>query len=91
MTFEWDDDKNRLNIEKHGISFDDAKAIFEYVTLDAVDGRFDYGEARTISIGMLKGVAILAVIHTDRLGTRRIISARRANRKEREQYEQAIR
>lgn len=90
MKFEWDDDKNRLNIQKHAVSFEDASKIFDGFTLDVEDTRFDYGEARTISIGMLAGVAILTVVHTDRQGVCRIISARQANRKERERYEKAI-
>ena len=91
MVFEWDDAKYRLNIEKHGISFEDAQRIFDGFTVDAIDDREDYGEERVISIGMVDGIAVLTVVHTDREGTCRIISARQANRKERERYEQAIR
>lgn len=91
MKFEWDESKNRQNIEKHAVSFDEACEIFEGFTLDQTDTRFDYGEPRVISIGMLGGVAILTVVHTDRFGVRRLISARQANRKERERYDQALR
>ena len=91
MVFEWDDAKYRLNIEKHGIRFEDAQRIFDGFTVDVIDDREDYGEERVISIGMLDGIVVLAVVHTDRGGTCRIISARQANRKERERYEQAIR
>jgi len=91
MNFEWDDAKDRLNIEKHGIRFEDAQKIFGGFTLAFIDDSQDYGEEREISIGMIDGIAVLTVVHTDREGTCRIISARQANRKERERYEQAIR
>ena len=91
MDFEWDDNKNQQNIAKHGISFEQASAIFEGFTLDAPDDRFDYGEERTISLGMISGIVVLAVVHTDRDGTCRIISARQADRKERKRYDEAIR
>ena len=90
MTFEWDEAKNRQNIAKHGLRFEDARKIFDGFTLDRIDDRFDYGEERTISIGMLAGVAILTVVHTDRDGVCRIISARPAKDKERTIYEAAI-
>jgi uncharacterized DUF497 family protein len=90
MKFEWDDIKNRQNIEKHGVSFDDACKIFDNFTFDAVDNRFDYGEKRTVSIGIIHKIAILTVVHTDRKGVRRLISARQANKKERERYDTQI-
>lgn len=91
MEFEWDEAKNLTNIEKHGVSFEDACKIFEGFTLDVEDTRFDYGEDRTISIGMLQGVVLLTVVHTDRAGNLRIISARPAKRSERRRYDQALR
>ena len=90
MDFEWDEAKNLANILKHGICFEDAKKIFDGFTVDAIDNRFDYSEERVISIGMNEGVAILVVVHTDRNGVCRIISARRANNKERKRYEETI-
>lgn len=91
MPFEWDEDKNQRNIAKHGVSFEDACKIFNGFTLDALDERFDYDEVREISIGQTKGVAIVVVVHTDRSGITRIISARPAVKSERRMYEQAIR
>ena len=44
MEFEWDGDKNRHNISKHGVSFEDAIKVFEGFTFDVCDDRFDYGE-----------------------------------------------
>lgn len=91
MKFEWDEDKNQANIAKHGLRFEDAQRIFDGFTVDAVDDRIDYGEERIISLGLLDGIAVLAVIHTDRNDVYRIISARPANRKERKCYDEAIR
>ena len=91
MNFEWDEAKERQNIEKHGVSFEDAKRIFGGFTVDAVDDRFEYGEERIISIGMIDGILILVVVHTDRDGACRIISARQAKRKERKRYDEEIR
>lgn len=91
MEFDWDEDKNRRNIEKHGLSFEDAKRIFDGFTVDIPDERFDYGEARAISLGLLDHVVVLTVVHTDRNGVCRLISARQASRKERFIYDQKIR
>jgi uncharacterized protein len=55
------------------------------------DDREDYGEVREISIGMVDGIAVLTVVHTDRQGKVRIISARPASERERRRYEEAIR
>ncbi|MFE3839514.1 BrnT family toxin [Pseudogemmobacter sonorensis] len=90
MKFEWDEDKHRANIEKHGVSFEDASKIFEGFTLDAIDDRFPYGEERIISLGRLGEVVVLVVVHTERDGVCRIISARQANRKERKRYDETI-
>ena len=91
MTFEWDEEKNRANIAKHGIAFEDAKGIFDGFTFRAVDDRRDYGETREISIGRIGDAVVLVVVHNDRNGTCRIISARQAKKRERDRYEQALR
>ncbi len=91
MKFEWDDDKNRQNIAKHGVSFEQAKHIFDGFTVDSIDDRFVYEETRELSLGMIANVIILAVVHTDRDGVCRIISARPALRKEKVRYEKEIR
>ncbi len=81
--FEWDDAKDQENRRKHGISFAEGAEIFNGPVLTAPDDRFRYGEMREISIGFLGGIVVLNVAHTDRDGTTRIISARRATKKER--------
>lgn len=90
MRFEWDDEKNKSNIRKHGFDFADAWEIFEAPLLAALDDRQDYGEARWIGIGLLKG-RIIVVVFTDREPeTIRLISVRKASSYERIKYEQAI-
>jgi uncharacterized DUF497 family protein len=89
--FEWDEKKNRINLEKHGIGFALAVRIFEGPVLSFVDDRNDYAETRYRSIGQIEGVVVLAVIHTDRAGKMRLISARTANRRERRRYDEEIR
>ena len=91
MKFEWDEDKNRQNIVKHGLRFEDAARIFDGFTVDLLDDRFDYGEPREISIGLIGGLTVVVVVHTDRAGMIRIISARPAVKAERRMYEKAIR
>jgi len=81
--------KNAANIGKHGIDFGDARRVFDGFVLTAPDRRFDYGEDRKTSIGSLAG--IVTVARTHRNGNIRIISARRASRRERNAYEEALR
>jgi uncharacterized protein len=84
--FEWDEEKNQKNIAKHGISFNEAKEIFKGLALTTVDNRQNYGEIRYISIGEIFDTIIVLVAHRERNNKIRIISARIANKKEREGY-----
>ena len=85
--YEWDPQKARANIAKHGVSFEVAIRIFEGPVLTRCDDSYDYGELREISIGMVGVAVVLVVVHTDRSGSTRIISARPATRSERVRYE----
>jgi uncharacterized DUF497 family protein len=85
MAFEWDAAKNAANIARHGIDFEDAIRIFEGPVLESTDERRDYGEVRIIAFGVVDNFE-LAVVYTMRGGRRRIISARRAHRRERKTY-----
>ncbi len=78
--FEWDESKNLVNISKHGLSFDQAKEIFAYdhTIIPSIYSE----EKRYIAIGKLQGIVFIAIIYTLRKGTIRIISARRAKKKE---------
>jgi uncharacterized DUF497 family protein len=86
MNCTWDPRKNRRNIARHGIAFEDAARIFDGPTLERVDDRFEYSEVRVYAIGVVNGIEI-TLIYTDVSETeRRIISAWRAERHEREAY-----
>jgi uncharacterized DUF497 family protein len=88
--FEWDSEKDATNVAKHGVAFEFAKRIFEGPVLSWVDDRVDYGEVREISIGVIDRLAMLVVVHTDRDGRIRIISARSTSQKERQRYETSL-
>lgn len=87
--FEWDEKKNFINIEKHGVDFEDAIAIFLGPTLEAEDTRRSYGETRMIAYGAINS-HVLAVVYTMRGDVCRIISARKAKRNERDAYHAAL-
>ncbi len=94
MEFIWDPTKSQDCLRRRGIDFVAAARIFQGRTLEQHDRRRNYGEIRVIAIGLVEGV-ILTVVYTDRhtaAGTisRRIISARRSNDRERQAYRQAI-
>lgn len=89
MNFEWDGDKNAANVEKHGIDFTDAMRIFDGSTLERIDDRKAYGETRVAAVGVVENRELF-VVYTTRGRTRRIISARKANRHERKAYREAI-
>jgi uncharacterized protein len=81
--------KNRTNIAKHGIDFEDAISIFEGLVFERIASKRDYGEQRFLAFGVANG-RVVALVYTLRgEGRRRIISARRASRREREEYRQA--
>lgn len=86
LNFEWDPDKARTNLDKHGVPFDEALAVFlDANRLESYDGREDYGEDRFITIGLVEDFE-LAVAYTLRGDTIRIISARKATRHEQHDY-----
>ena len=82
MEFDWHDAKHAKNMRERGFGFDFAAQIFLGRTLTQIDDREDYGEVRVKAIGEVDGI-VLVVIYTDREDGRWIISARKANRKER--------
>lgn len=83
MIFAWHDAKHEKTLRERGFGFDFAALVFEGRVLTQIDDRRDYGEIRIKAIGEVDGV-ILVVIYTDRDDIRWIISARKANQKERE-------
>ena len=85
LDFEWDESKRLSNLQKHGIDFIRACQIFDGLTVEFEDNRYDYGEDRFIAIGETQGV-ILTVVFTYREDLIRLISARPATRYERNLY-----
>lgn len=90
--FEWDEDKAKSNQRKHGVSFEDAMHVFDDPFALCEPDRLEGGEQRWRTIGLAGEVIVLVVAHTvteeDLDEVIRIISARRANRKERRMYEE---
>jgi uncharacterized DUF497 family protein len=85
--FEWDEEKNQRNLEKHGIGFETAATIFRGTTFSRIDDRDHYDEVREISIGRIETDVVVVVVHTDRAGTISLISARGANRRKGRDYD----
>jgi uncharacterized DUF497 family protein len=84
--FEWDEAKARINLEKHGVSFLTAAAIFSNERLERIDDRADYGELRWIALGRV-GIEVYRVVYTWRTEKLvRIVSAQRASKDEQEIY-----
>ena len=84
--FEWDEDKDILNQMTHGVSFETAKMVFhDLMRADIYDRKHSLFEDRWKTIGLC-GCDILSVIYTMRMGIIRIISARKADKKEEEEY-----
>lgn len=85
MEFEWDTAKNELNIQKHGFDFADAAACFHSPLLVRKDTRHDYDEPRLVGLGRIQDV-VVDIVFTRRGDRIRVISLRRANRRERQLY-----
>jgi len=87
----WSDKKNRLNVGKHKIDFDEAKSIFDDpLQISVSDPDFSFDERRYITIGMSARNHLLIVAHTFENDTIRIITARKPTRRERKNYEEGV-
>jgi len=84
---EWDPEKNKRNIWKHGVSFPDAVAVLEDEYAITISDESEPSEQRFVTVGMDAFARVLVVIYTYRGEKIRIISARPAGPREREQYE----
>jgi len=94
VRFSWDARKSRQNLLERGFDFEFATQIFDGATLERVDDRHEYGERRIVAVGAAQDIE-LTVVYTDRTDSdgeinRRLISARRSNRLEREAFKKAI-
>ena len=86
MLYEWDENKRQSNLKKHGLDFAVAWMVLEdpnSYTCD--DVKHSQNEIRKTTIGLFKDMYVVVIIHTDRNGVTRIISFRRANKKERKE------
>ena len=90
MNFEWDEQKNRENIQKHGLDLSDAWKIFQAPLVIDLDLRTDYGEDRWIVIGLLGSRTVVVTFTLRNAQTIRIISLRKASRHERKKFEEEI-
>ena len=91
MNFEWDEAKADSNLQKHGVSFEEARTVFENplaVIFDDVS--HSESEDREIIIGHSSQNRLLLVCFTERASAVRIISARTATRRERTDYEETL-
>ena len=94
MRFSWDARKSSRNLRERGFDLEFATQIFDHPTLERVDDRRDYGERRVVTVGEAQGI-MLTVVYTDRVEAdgeinRRIISARKGSRHEREAYKKHV-
>ena len=89
LLFEWDSNKARLNVKRHGISFDEASTAFhDRLSRTIDDPLHSEGEERLVLIGQSLRGRLLVVVHTERGDRIRIINARLATNKERLRYEE---
>jgi len=87
--YEWDQAKNKENLSRHGLSFEDAELVFSGPCVTFEDTRYDYGEERFITLGMLEG-RVVVIAHTMRGESTRIISMRKANSREQKTYQKQL-
>ena len=93
MGFEWDEGKNRLNLDKHGLGFEEAALVFDDPLALCIPDPGSHEEQRWRTIGSISGIVVVVVAHTIReegdAEIIRIISARRATTLERKLYEES--
>ena len=90
MQFEWDSRKDKKNLHKHGVSFQEASSVFyDTLAVTGTDPDHSEGEERLVTFGMSSSGRLLVVAHTERGDVIRIISARVATQHERRIYEES--
>ncbi len=85
MEYEWDEAKRVANLLKHGIDFTDVPPVFDGDIVTIEDDRYNYGEQRFVTFGLLQG-RVIAIVHVERQDSTRIISARKATKYEQRNY-----
>ena len=81
MEFTWSETKRASNLKLHGLDFIDAALVFEGLTFTFEDDRFFYSEQRFVTLGLLAGIPV-SIIHTETEHEIRIISFRKASKRE---------
>ena len=89
MELEWDEHKRLDVIRKRGVDLLEAALIFEGPVLTRIDDREDYGEVRLISLGLVDGEPYI-LVHTERAGITRLITAWKGGKRERDIYEARV-
>ncbi|WP_395685336.1 BrnT family toxin [Caenimonas koreensis] len=89
MEFTWSEAKRSANVKAHGLDFVDAQAVFAGATFTFEDDRFSYGEQRFVTLGLLAGIPV-SVVHTESEYEVRIISFRKATKREAQIYFDAV-
>jgi uncharacterized DUF497 family protein len=88
MRYTWDPEKDAVNRRKHGLSLEEGVSALEDVDRDSwIDDRFDYGEERIVTLGLGTRRILFVVSTISRTEITRIISVRKANKYEVEQYD----
>ena len=90
MEFEWDEQKNLANIEKHNLDFADAPKVFRFPLRISLDAKQNYGEDRWIGLGLMDGRVVVIVFSEPKPQVIRVISLRKALPYERKCYEQYL-
>lgn len=91
LNVEWNEKKAEANFKKHGVSFDEAVSALQDPLAVTFEDDGEYREVRELTIGHSYRQRLILVVHTEREGeTIRIISARRATKRERQQYEEGL-
>ncbi|GDY23637.1 hypothetical protein LBMAG56_49840 [Verrucomicrobiota bacterium] len=89
LSFEWDARKAQTNLAKHGVGFEEATTVFgDPLSVTIPDLAHSQTEPRFIILGRSHRQRLLVVVHTERRDNIRLISARRASRRERKNYEE---
>jgi uncharacterized DUF497 family protein len=86
---DWDQRKRQGNLKKHGFDFVDANQVFDGVTFTYEDDRLSYDEQRFVTLGSLRG-NVVSIVHTEQGDRIRVISMRKATKRECEIYFQSI-
>ena len=85
MEFTWSETKRAANIKAHGLDFLDAASVFEGVIFTLEDDRLSYGEQRFVTLGLLAGITV-SIVHTENENEIRVISFRKATKRESQIY-----